>query len=392
MIDVPVLIVGAGAAGLMAALASAERCETHLVADGPMKRSNSLMAQGGLHIPDENPGSMNGMVDDILRSARVPLDQRRIREFVGAVPGVFERLISWGLEIDVEPDGRRRKRIAGGMSEPRIVTSGDQIGRPLMAVLHRRLDEAGVHHHPHHPVVDVEPRHGSLLVSFADGSAMSAKRVVMATGGTAYRRAVESGEQTTNPVNQNHVLYDRLLERGAETIHGGFFQYQPFGLVEGPPGPPARCVPESLAAEGVRRLDRRGRLLGEPGADRLAVTEAMVTNRARAIDTRFGPAFELTLNDLPAGTIATHYPRLGRTLAEMGVLDGPVLVYPFLHYQLGGLAVDPDGRSSLAGLFVAGEAAGGLHGRNRLMGNGLTDGLVNGWRAGSSAAAEATER
>jgi aspartate oxidase len=107
----------------------------------------------------------------------------------------------------------------------------------------------------------------------------------------------------------------------------------------------------------------------------------------RALAGERGPGFQLTLSDLDDDVLLGSYPKLARTLQQMGDVRD-VLVWPFLHYQLGGLAYDLNGRTSLPRVFAAGEVTGGLHGRNRLMGAGITDALVHGWRAGGAAACE----
>lgn len=378
-------VVGAGAAGLMAAIAASETVQTLLLTDGPIGRANSAMAQGGLHVPFDTAESRRSMAEDMVRSARTPVDRDRVDEFVGAVRPTVALLESWGLALDRDDAGALVRRTAGGLSEPRIVTAGDRIGPALMAVLEGRL-RASVTVAERAGVAAIEPGEPIVLLR-EDGGAVSADAVVVCTGGLSHFEAQRSGLPTTNPPNANHGMFGVLRDLGLPAVDEGVFQFQPFGLVEAP-GSVGRCVPESVVGLGVRVLDRHGLEVAPAGADRLTVTEAMhaAIDAGRGVETPAGSGVTLTLSDVDPAVLAASYPSLCRTLERMGALGGDVVVRPFLHYHLGGLAATPDGETVIPGLFVAGEMVGGLHGRNRLMGNGITDSLVHGRRAGVAAA------
>ena len=378
-------VVGAGAAGLMAAIAASETVQTLLLTDGPIGRANSAMAQGGLHVPFDTAESRRSMAEDMVRSARTPVDRDRVDEFVGAVRPTVALLESWGLALDRDDAGALVRRTAGGLSEPRIVTAGDRIGPALMAVLEGRL-RASVTVAERAGVAAIEPGEPIVLLR-EDGGAVSADAVVVCTGGLSHFEAQRSGLPTTNPPNANHGMFGVLRDLGLPAVDEGVFQFQPFGLVEAP-GSVGRCVPESVVGLGVRVLDGHGLEVAPAGADRLTVTEAMhaAIDAGRGVETPAGSGVTLTLSDVDPAVLAASYPSLCRTLERMGALGGDVVVRPFLHYHLGGLAATPDGETVIPGLFVAGEMVGGLHGRNRLMGNGITDSLVHGRRAGVAAA------
>ena len=384
--DAGVVVIGSGFAGRMAAIRASERGPVLLVTDGPLDRCNSIMAQGGVHAPVDGEASYRPMVADIVASARVPVDVGLVETFVRGAGAVTALVQQWGLEFDREDDGSLRRRIAGGMSEPRVLTAGDEIGLPLLRVLGDRLDAADVTVATHTRVDEVDPGRNGVTLTLADGSTIATSAVVIATGGGAYGRAVATGERSTNPRNTNHVMFEHLVARGAQTSQSDFWQWQPFGLVDGPKGPPARCVPETVAALGPRLMDRFGETLADLPMDRLALTERMFAAADRAILGDAGRGFLLTLSDLDSHMLRRSYPKLARTLDGMEGVGSDVLVWPFLHYQLGGVAFEADGTTSLRGVFAAGEVTGGLHGRNRLMGAGITDALVHGWSAGAAAA------
>lgn len=388
------VVIGSGAAGMMAAAAAGDSVETLLVTDGPLGRSNTVMAQGGLQLPLPGEESRARFVDDVLRSARVPVDRARVDRFVARVAGTVALLEDWGLRFDRDPSGELVRRTAGGLSEPRVLSAGDTIGPVIVKVLRERVQASRAELCEHTQVVGLVADGGSLRLQLRGRGGereLRARMIVCCTGGVTYREAQRRGQVTTNPPNHNHVLGDALLALGLPQVHADEFQYQPFGLVQVGGRPPGRCIPESIVTEKPRLLDRRGRPVGKVGQDRLALTGAMFAaaeggDGLDAGDGRVG--FRLTLSDVPADRLRVAFPKAAATLERHGLLGEDVLVFPFLHYQLGGFEVGAGGRTAVPGLRLAGEMVGGLHGRNRLMGNGLTDSLVHGLEAAEAAVAD----
>ena len=389
---VDLVVIGAGAAGLMAACAAAPACDTWLVTDRAFGACNSALAQGGLQLPQADPDSLTRFASDILRSAREPLDAAFVDDFVGRVGACIEELEGWGLALDRDASGELIRRRAGGLSDPRIVTAGDSIGPALMRVLHDRTHALDIDVATHTRVVGIEPGGDRLTVRLRDREGakrtLRATAVVAATGGLTYRVARERDEQTTNPVNENHVLYDALRVLGLERVHEEFFQYQPFGIVSFDTASVGRCVPESIVNFPVRLLDRHGDEVCDLSRDRLETTAAMrdAMGRGDGVPGVDGlPGLRLTLSAVPTDELRERLPKLASLLEHKAALGDDVLVRPFLHYQLGGFRTGADGGTAVPGLFLAGEMTGGLHGRNRLMGNGITDSLVHGRHAGHAA-------
>lgn len=384
-----VLVVGSGAAGLMAASVAAERAQVHLLTDRGLGTSNSAVAQGGLQLPPPGDDALARFADDIRRSARAALDDRRLLRFVAEVAPTVELLQRWGLVLDRDGSGELVRRTAGGLSEPRVVTAGDQIGPAVMRVLRGRIDLAGVTVHTNVTVTGVEQNTEGLTLTSTTGD-HHADSCVIATGGRTYARAIRSGVPTSNPPNRNEVLYRALQQWGLDETGRDDFQYQPFGIVGEPANPRRKCVPESIGGmPEVELVDRRGRPVIDLRADRRDVTAAMFAAAAAGDAVELpsgGPALVLTISRLAPSRVADVYPRLFRQLERWGRIGQDLTVWPFLHYQLGGFAVGPDGATALPGVFLAGEITGGLHGRNRLMGNGITDALVLGRLAGAAAA------
>lgn len=387
-----IAIIGSGAAGLMAALAASSSAACVLLTDGALGRSNSIMAQGGLQLPLDDPSSKRHFLEDILRSARTDLDRRLVENFVDHVAETIHLLEQWGLELDRDERGELVRRSAGGLSEPRIVSVRDQIGPAIMKLLRARLQHHDLEVRQHTQVLDIAPRPGGFVLRLRDEAGgldeLTVPCVVCCTGGATYRESQRVHHPTTNPRNDNHLLLDRLAALGLTQVHPESFQYQPFGIVDTAGTDLGKCVPESIVNFDVRLLDRHREPIGEIRQDRYALTQRMfeVARNGGAVDTEHGPGIWLTLGDVPESTLATVFPKVHQYLERHGGAGQDVLVYPFLHYHLGGLRMDTRCQSDLEGLFLAGEITGGLHGRNRLMGNGITDSLVHGRLAGRRAA------
>ncbi len=384
-----VVVVGSGAAGLSAAVAAASMVRVVLITDGALGRSNSMLAQGGLQVPLGDDPSKARMLDDMQRSARVPIDVPRVRSFIDHIDGVIMGLERSGLELDRDRDGRLVRRLAGGLSEPRIVSAGDQIGPAVMRVLRRQVETGNITVLAHHRAVGLEPDREFWHVAYEVGGTrhvMPAGAVVVATGGLTYRHASLTGERTTNLPNQNHTMYDLLSGLGLEQVHEDFYQYQPFGIVEADGR--GTCVPESIVNLPVGLFDRAGRELGSVAQDRLALSQLMFAAEwdERVVRTDGGPGVWLSFEDVDLEDVEALSPRVARRLRRRDDGRARILVWPFLHYHLGGFVVDSECATAAPSLYLAGEMTGGLHGRNRLMGNGFTDSLVHGSIAGRSAA------
>ena len=390
-----VIVVGSGAAGMMAAAAAAlapTGPATLLLTDGATGRSNTVMAQGGIQVPFGD-ASAASMLRDMQRSARVPIDLARAERFIANIAPTIETLERWGLELDRDRNGKWERRLAGGLSEPRIVSVRDQIGPALMRALKNGVESAGVDTRSHARVTGIrQERDGVALdVTIAgEPGEMQGRAVVICTGGTVHAAAEASRQRSTNPANRNLDMSEIIRDLSLPEVGAEDFQYQPFGLVS-IPGSPGHCVPESIVNFPVRLLDRHGVDIGGIGEDRLDLTRRMfaTADRGDAVATELGPGLWLTLDDVPHGQLADGMPKLHRLLDRHSMTGDRVLVFPLLHYQLGGFVTGPDGSTQMPGLFLAGEMVGGIHGKNRLMGNGITDSLVHGRLAGAAAAGHA---
>lgn len=375
--EAEVVVVGAGIAGMSAAISSSDvGAETLLVTDRAFGRSNSVMAQGGIQVPADTGSDASLMLTDMAQVGGPNLDLQRAESFVSELPLVVERLADWGLDFDVDDQGAPIRRLAGGLSSARILTVGDEIGRPLMRILKDEVSNR-CEVLPRQPVLGIVQEGRGFRLMTEDGEVL-AQSVVVATGGVAYQEAVDTGRLTSNPPNENERLRVSLRRLGLEETGQRLFQWHPFGLADSVKGVTVECVPESVAALGPRLIGSDGTEVSTLPAPRSVIVSAMRewSDRTGSTEVR------LTLSELSESDLA-RFPKVKKQREKYG--SDPV-VTPVLHYELSGLEAGPDQGTAVPGLFLAGEIVGGTHGRERLMGMAVGDSLVHGHRAGGNAA------
>jgi len=360
-----VIVVGGGVAGLAAALRAAADGRVLLLARGPVAASNSWQAQGGVAAAlgaDDDPALH---AEDTLRAGRGLCRASAVRLLTEEAPARIEELARLGVRFDA---GLGRE---GGHSRRRIArVRGAETGRAVAAALGAR-----VRAHPRIELAEGE-RVLALLVAggrcagvVTDRRTVAAPATLLATGGYA---ALWS--RTTNPagaVGDGLVLAFRA---GAALADLELVQFHPTALADD-----GFLLSEALRGEGALLLGDDGDRFTDELAPRDEVTRAIVAHGGARLDLR------------PVDR--SRFPRLIATLERAGYDPAaePIPVAPAAHYTIGGILTDLDGRSTLPGLFAAGEcAATGVHGANRLASNSLLECLVFGRRAAEAALAEAS--
>jgi len=387
-------VVGSGAAGLAAACVIGEHHRVHVLTDRQLGKSNSVMAQGGLHVPFSSPDSEQSMIDDIIRSG-VNVDHTLVRSFVSEIRPTIKQLESWGLHLDRDDSGGWTRSLAGGLSEPRIIGTGDSIGPSVLRVLKRRAQSLDLITTSEGTTVDSISRCSSGKIQLSSGGKVigAFDSVVFATGGSTYEWANSLGISTTNPPNDNRTASQLLHDFGLSSIDPDEYQWHPFGIVGSETSAGAiKAVPETICHFDVALLDRHGSEIAPilSGRRRLSEASFLARDDGRLVEAPTGGSGVcLTTSRLSPDTLNSAFPQLSRTMTRRGLLDAEaahdLVVWPAPHYQLGGLKRRSDCSTSQPGLFLAGEIAGGVHGKNRLMGNGLTESLATGMVAARSA-------
>ncbi|MFN8224520.1 MAG: FAD-dependent oxidoreductase [Gaiellales bacterium] len=391
-----VLVVGSGAAGLSAAVAAATAGARVAVATKTsLQANNSSKAQGGIQAAvgsDDDPATH---ADDVMRASRDTADPALVEALTSDGPDAIAWLEGLGCSFTRENGGYRLAR-CGGATRKRLLQVGDRTGHAITKAL-RDAFESGVGEElGHHVLAAIAPAESGWRATFetADGRReVSAGALVLAAGGRCYREAEERGELSTNHPNATGEVTAIAAEAGAATRDLDALQYHPNGGAW-PTTMQGYAIPETTRAYGAVLLNADREEFTDSLAPRDAVSQAIVDEVAagRGVTTPDGrPAVYLDTTRIPQADADVSLPYMLRRFRGAGIdpLSELLYTYPVLHYQNGGLLIDPHGETTLPGVFACGEIAGGTHGRNRMMGNSLLECVVFGRRAGKQAAAAA---
>ena len=402
-----VLVIGGGGAGASAALLAQEQgAQVLLVTKLRFGDANTMMAQGGIQAADKENDSPGIHYLDVLGGGAFTNDPDLVDALVSDAPQVIAWLESLGAMFDKEPDGTLRTIHGGGTSRKRMHAARDYTGAEIMRTLRDEVRSRGNGVTPSIQVWEFRPAVelllddkgqavGAILQDLDSGWYMliHAKAIVIATGGSG--RLHYQGFPTTNHYGATGDGLVLAYRAGARLAFIDTMQYHPTGAAY-PEQILGQLVTEKVRGLGAQVCNLDGEQFVYPLETRDVESAAFIrecAERGRGVMTPTGhqavwldtPIIELLKGP---GTIARELPAMVRQYKrfDIDMVHQPILVYPTLHYQNGGIAIRPDGSTPIAGLFVAGEAAGGIHGRNRLMGNSLLDICVFGRRAGVAAA------
>jgi L-aspartate oxidase len=392
-----VLVIGSGASGLAAAL-SAERAgaSVGLVTKGALQSCNSAKAQGGIQAAFGNDDSPSQHAEDVWQSSHESADRRLVEVLTGEAPAAIHWLEEQGVEFTRENGGYRLAR-CGGATRKRLLQVGDRTGHAITTALRDAFLAAGGEALPNCPLVALEPgEHGWVATcrrKNGDELVIDAGAVVLAAGGRCYREAEERGELSTNHPGATGEVTRLALELGAESRDLDALQYHPNGGAW-PPTMQGYSIPETTRAYGATLLNADGEEFTDPLGPRDAVSQAIFdeVEAGRGVETPDGrPAVLLDTTRISEHDAEISLPYMLRRYRSGGIdpLQQPILTFPVLHYQNGGLVINDRSETTIEGLFACGEIAGGTHGRNRMMGNSLLECTVFGRRAGAAAAEKA---
>ena len=403
--DVDVLIIGGGGAGASAAIeANQAGANVMLVTKLRMGDANTMMAEGGIQAADKANDSPAIHYLDALGGGHYANKPELLRKLVTEGPAAVKWLNELGVLFDKEEDGTMITTHGGGTSRKRMHAAKDYSGAEIMRVLRDEVLNRRV------PVVDftaaielIKDENGRVAGAVLQNMetrellVARAKTVVLATGGAG--RLHYQGFPTSNHYGATAdglVLGYRV---GARLLYADTLQYHPTGVAF-PSQIYGALVTEKVRSLGAMLVNREGEAFMHPLETRDVAAASIIrecTERHLGVDSEEGqgvwldtPMIEQLLGE---GAIEARIPGMLRMFSkyDIDIRKVPILVYPTLHYQNGGLEISADGQSTVENLFVAGEAVGGIHGRNRLMGNSLLDIIVFGRNAGQQAAKKSRE-
>jgi len=393
-----VLVIGSGASGLAAAVA-ADRAgaSVALATKGSIQANNSSKAQGGIQASFGDDDSPELHAEDIMRSSHETADPRLVEALVGDAQGAIHWLEELGCAFTRENGGYRLAR-CGGASRKRLLQVGDRTGHAITKALRDAHEAGGATSFQNHALSALEPTEGGWRASFAvkdgDVAAIDAGTVVLAAGGRCYAEAARRHELSTNHPNATGEVTTIALDLGAESRDLDALQYHPNGGAW-PVTMQGYSIPETTRAYGAVLLNADGEEFTDSLGPRDVVSQAIFDEVAagRGVETEDGrPAVYLDTTRIPEADADISLPYMLRRYRGAGIdpLTEPLLTYPVLHYQNGGLVIDEHAETTLEGLYACGEIAGGTHGRNRMMGNSLLECVVFGRRAGRAASEKAS--
>jgi succinate dehydrogenase / fumarate reductase flavoprotein subunit/L-aspartate oxidase len=388
-----VLVIGAGGAGLSAAWSARRSGASVLhVTKGSRASCNTAKAQGGIQAAVGDDDSPEQHAADIISSSHDTADPELAGVLAEEAPGAIAWLEELGVAFSREGDGYRLAR-CGGATRRRLLQVGDRTGHAIATALRKGLDGEL---HDHTALVGLDRMNGHFTAELERGGErvqVDAGAVVLAAGGRCYAEAQKAGILTTNQPGATGEATELARALGAEVRDFDALQHHPNGGVW-PPPLQGYSIPETTRAYGALLLNRHGDRFVDELAPRDTVAAAIVRecDEGRGLETPDGrPAVLLDTTRIDPEIAAEVIPYMLRRYRAAGVdpLAEPILTYPVLHYQNGGLVIAADGQTTVPGIFAAGEITGGVHGRNRMMGNSLLDCAVYGRRAGRAAAAAA---
>jgi len=398
-----VLIIGAGGAGLRAAIeALAAGARVAVVSKSLLGKAHTVMAEGGIAAAMANvdkADSWRTHFRDTMRGGKLLNNWRMAQLHAMEAPDRVRELEQWGALFDRTSDGDILQRAFGGHTFKRLCHVGDRTGLEMIRTLQDRGVQMGFDVFMECTIIRLLTDGKRVVGAFGywreQGRfvVLKAKAVVMATGGIgkAYRITSNSWEYTGDGMA---LAYDA----GAELLGMEFVQFHPTGMVW-PPGVQGILVTEAVRGEGGILRNKNGeRFMEKYDPKRMELSTRDVVARSIYTEVREGRGSEhggayLDISHKPAEYVKQKLPSMYhqfKELADVDITKGPMEVGPTCHYVMGGIRVEGEtGAASLTGLYAAGECAAGLHGANRLGGNSLSDLLVFGRRAGLAAAAYA---
>ncbi len=389
--ETDIVIIGAGAAGLSAALDASRRGHrVTVLSKGRLRGGSTLLAQGGLAAVMGGGDSLESHVADTLVAGAGLSDETTVRELVAGAPGVVQYLAGLGARFDVGPPG-----LEGGHSHHRIVhAGGDAIGAELHRVLRRAVLNSDVETMENTVAVDAVMNDRGDVIGVVAGRVsetsdqslevgiIRARAVVIATGGLG-----QAFSSSTNPADVTGDGIALAARAGAAITNVEFVQFHPTVLYRVGQRGQSPLITEAIRGAGAKIVDDTGARVMEGKHDRgdLAPRDVVSYTMFQHMHRPSEPLAHLWLDARTVGEsrLVKEFPTTVELcrLAGFDPASDLIPIAPGAHYSGGGILADLDGNSSVRGLYAIGEAAStGVHGANRLASNSLTEALIGGRR------------
>ena len=404
--ETDVLIIGGGGAGASAAIeADKAGADVMIVTKLRIGDANTMMAEGGIQAADKPNDSPAIHFVDAFGGGHFAAKRELLSKLVCDAPEAILWLSELGVEFDKDADGTMVTTQGGGTSRKRMHAAKDYSGAEIMRTLRDEVLNRSI------PVVDFTAAielildengkaAGAVLMNMETKELLvaKAKTVIIATGGAG--RMHYQGFPTSNHYGATADGLVLGYRAGAKLLYAETLQYHPTGVAY-PEQIFGALVTEKVRSLGAKLVNKKGEVFMHPLETRDVAAASIIREcsaRENGVDTGSGNGIWLDTPMIEAiggeGTIEKRIPAMMRMFEKYGIdiRKEPILVYPTLHYQNGGLDINVNGMTTnVENLFVAGEAVGGIHGKNRLMGNSLLDIIVFGRNAGINAAAAAKD-
>ena len=405
-IETDVLIIGGGGAGAAAALTlEGSGLDVHLATKLRLGDSNTVMAEGGIQSALGLEDSPRRHFADALIGGHGDNDPSLLKILCEQGPESIRWLSQLGCLFDQNEKGLFRLRGGGGTSVPRVLACRDYTGLEIMRVLKdavRLTSTKLMEEHVAMELVDDGNGRvtGAILFDRSAGKTVcvSARAVILATGGSGQIRL--QGFPTSNHIGATGDGLVLAYRQGCRLIDIESYQYHPSGACY-PEALAGQLVTEAVRSMGAQVVNAEGMQFIDEMAYRDVLAAVIIKEvvNGRGVNTPHGNSgvwLDTPMIDLKKGpgTLARQFPGLIHRFERYDInpRKQPILIYPTLHYQNGGIRVDSECRTDIAGLWACGEVTGGLHGKNRLMGNSLLDITVFGRRSAQSVLDNIPER
>jgi succinate dehydrogenase/fumarate reductase flavoprotein subunit len=402
--DVDILVIGGGLAGTTAAIWANDQGvpSDKILLTNKLRHgdSNSMMAEGGTQAADRPNDSPPVHFMDAMGGGHFANKPDVLRGLVEDAPLIMHWLLELGAMIDREEDGDFTEKWGGGTCRRRLHSCRDYTGLEELRVIRDEFRNRKILCLEYYPAIELLTdgegmAAGAVLWNCETGDykIVKAKATILATGG--FGRLHIRGFPTTNHYGATCDGVILAYRAGAKLRDVDTVQYHPTGAAY-PQQIIGLLLTEKLRSMGAQPVNKDGEAFVFPLEPRDVEASSFIREcyvREKGVTTPTGmrgiwldtPLIEIKNGE---GTIDNAFPGMRRMFNrfDIDMRKDPVLVFPTLHYQNGGVETDPEGKTNVQGLFVAGEISGGVHGKNRLMGNSTLDCMVYGRRSGIYAA------